>query len=653
MGILKSPLLLVQTKLAQDVWPKVMHCFSHKNVLRNVVLAVAYALLLLLSLEISASYNIGDLIWLPSGIAIAGMLLYGRCLWPGVFAGALLGSQLAGDPLLASVLSATGNTLDPLLGVWLLNHAIKNFDIQLMRQRDLWWLVLCAGLVGTLPSTIIGVPAYMLADDIPTADLFHMFMNWWMSCFIGVMMLTPLLLMLATRPKDSFMVLKRPAEAAILALAATILTWITCHTFGTLFERPINIILVIPFFIWAAARLGQRGTALIALLIYAVYLAIAHLQGLPSGDGGSIGWDLWLIGITMTLCGQFVAVMFNERKQAEQQLRDSETRYRALLLDASDAILVADIHGNLEEVNHAGEVLLGYGREELSRMAVPQIHPDAELPTVKEHFSAVASGSTSDPVTTKVLRKDGRILDVEIRPTLIEAGGRKLVQGIFIDLTERNRVEKSRLEEESAHRDALVREVHHRIKNNLHGITSVLRQYADAHPQLAELLEHAISQVKGVAVIHGLQGRASPDNVRICELTIAIAAGVESLWKKAITVEIPDNWARCTVNEKEAVPLALVLNELISNAAKHSAPDQPIRIAICHEPRPDAIALTIHNTGHISPGFGLDHPSAFGTGLDLVASLLPPKGIHLTWKQQGETVVTTLELEPPVIVWSR
>ncbi|MGZ5781711.1 MAG: hypothetical protein ACXWIN_12250, partial [Burkholderiaceae bacterium] len=57
--------------------------------------------------------------------------------------------------------------------------------------------------------------------------------------------------------------------------------------------------------------------------------------------------------------------------------------------------------------------------------------------------------------------------------------------------------------------------------------------------------------------------------VQACELTTAIAAGIESLWKTPVTVEIPDCEAPYIITEAEAVPLALVLNELICNAIKH------------------------------------------------------------------------------------
>lgn len=198
-----------------------------------------------------------------------------------------------------------------------------------------------------------------------------------------------------------------------------------------------------------------------------------------------------------------------------------------------------------------------------------------------------------------------------------------------------------------SHRELLVREVHHRIKNNLQGIMGVLRQYAQGHPGTSEPINQAISQVQSIAVIHGLQGRSSLAMVRLCELTNAIASGVESLWQKPVSVDIPAAWTPRTIKEAEAVPLALVLNELISNAVKHGENSGPIKITLRHAP-PDAIRVTIMNEGQLPPDF--EQNNAESTGLKLVSSLLPRYGARLTWKQQENTVITLLELDSPIIM---
>ena len=72
-----------------------------------------------------------------------------------------------------------------------------------------------------------------------------------------------------------------------------------------------------------------------------------------------------------------------------------------------------------------------------------------------------------------------------------------------------------------------------------------------------------------IAVIHGLQGKDGESTVRLCELTLAIAAAIESPWNRAVIVDIPENWIARNVAESEAVTMALIINELIANAIKH------------------------------------------------------------------------------------
>lgn len=218
------------------------------------------------------------------------------------------------------------------------------------------------------------------------------------------------------------------------------------------------------------------------------------------------------------------------------------------------------------------------------------------------------------------------------------------------DITQRKRIEidlqKAKV---LMHRDLLVREVHHRIKNNLQGIAGVLRLFAQNHPELAKPLDQAISQVQSIAVIHGLQGRTGLSIVRLCELTMAVAAGIESLWNKPITVDIPPNWSPRTIVESEAVPVALILNELIANSIKHASGDGNVIIRLRYEQSNDSVILSIQNPGFIPTGFGLNNPILLGTGLQLVASLMPQNGAKLYWTQLGEEVISTLELNSTIM----
>lgn len=249
------------------------------------------------------------------------------------------------------------------------------------------------------------------------------------------------------------------------------------------------------------------------------------------------------------------------------------------------------------------------------------------------------------------IRKDGSAFSCWVSITTFdhhEYG--KVWVAVHEDITQRKEAELHLQQaRDISHRELLVREVHHRIKNNLQGITGVLRQFAENHPRAAGPINQAIGQVQSIAVIHGLQGRASLTRVRLCELASAITSEVENLWQTPITVDIPSPWTPCTIKESEAVPLALVLNELISNAVKHGERPGHVKVELRHEQAPDCIQVSISNTSRLPAGFDFERRSVTSNGLRLVASLLPRVGSRLSWQQQEDTVIALLELRPPII----
>ncbi|MEB3884752.1 PAS domain S-box protein [Lyngbya sp. CCY1209] len=191
-------------------------------------------------------------------------------------------------------------------------------------------------------------------------------------------------------------------------------------------------------------------------------------QSVPEWDDGG-----QLLGYVGTLTD------ISDRKRAEEQLQElnqqleakvrrrtaalqeRETRYRALMENAGDAILLADVGGNLVEVNRQAEELFGHSREELIGIDLSQIHPPEDLERMRTTFSEVLRGDRTQVLDARIVRRDGAIVDVDISATTIEIGDsrqcthRKLVQGIFRDITERKAAEKALRESETRWQFAL------------------------------------------------------------------------------------------------------------------------------------------------------------------------------------------------------
>ncbi|MDI1297543.1 PAS domain S-box protein [Methylotenera sp.] len=227
------------------------------------------------------------------------------------------------------------------------------------------------------------------------------------------------------------------------------------------------------------------------------------------------------------------------------------------------------------------------------------------------------------------------------------------VDGFYVtvvDITELKLQEQKRLADEIAQRELLVSEVHHRIKNNLQGVAGLLRVSTIDYPELSGLIDEVVSQVNTISIIHGLQGRASVSTVRLCELVAEIAASNKSLYRTPILIDIPKFWKPCRIAESEAVPTALVLNELISNAIKYGDPTIGVNISLSLEPITSSVLITISNNGQLPADFNALSFAVIGKGLQLVASLLPKKGALLVWEQCGELVCVKFKLESPIVV---
>jgi len=130
-----------------------------------------------------------------------------------------------------------------------------------------------------------------------------------------------------------------------------------------------------------------------------------------------------------------------ERKRAEEELMQSEEKYRAVLENASDAILLGDEQGNLLEANRKAEGFFGYPREELLQMHYTQLHPMMELEKTIAAYKDIVTHGKGGLQKGVMLRKDGTVFPVDITATAVEYDGRRVLQASFRDISEHKRTE--------------------------------------------------------------------------------------------------------------------------------------------------------------------------------------------------------------------
>jgi PAS domain S-box-containing protein len=153
-------------------------------------------------------------------------------------------------------------------------------------------------------------------------------------------------------------------------------------------------------------------------------------------------------------------------------LQESEERYRTILDQAADTVFIHDQNGRILEVNQKACQNLGYTREELLLLSIGDIDRDAIKTGMHESWSAILAGETHTFESNQI-RKDGSTFPVEISLGSVRLHQGPVVLSIIRDITVRKRAEET-IRVALAEKEILLREVHHRVKNNLAGIIALI-----------------------------------------------------------------------------------------------------------------------------------------------------------------------------------
>lgn len=293
-----------------------------------VATAAAYALLAKIALTFFSTNSLVTVFWPSDGIALAAILLGGRKYWVSVFIGALTGQLWAGEPPGVAALIAVGNSLEPLLGAWLLTRK-GDFNISLNAPRDFFRLCYLAGALSPAVCALISVDALLFSGRIAADDFWREFLHWWMGDTLGIVLVTPLILVWRQLPRQRWNTLDATVLFGLSFVIGQILFlgWYS-EVFGP-YSRGYWIYLLIS---WAAVRMGRHYVLLLILMTTLQALAGAAL------GVGMFGNDLimtqmsnfWAFTMILTMVGMSLAIVFSERERILVQLQSSENRYRSL-----------------------------------------------------------------------------------------------------------------------------------------------------------------------------------------------------------------------------------------------------------------------------------------------------------------------------------
>jgi signal transduction histidine kinase len=229
-----------------------------KALLRLAAVAITYWLAARLSLTLALVHGQVTPVWPPTGIAVVSILVFGRGVWPAIFAAALAVNLPIGPSPLGAAFIAIGNTLAPLVSAELLR--LVGFRRELDRLRDAAAIIGLGALVSMAISASIGTSVLVLSGAVAPTAFLPTWAVWWTGDAMGVLLVAPLLLSLMPGSPGPALTFRSGAILAGLLVGIGLATL-------ALFQNRLHLeYLVFPLIMVAAWRYRLRGAALCALV---------------------------------------------------------------------------------------------------------------------------------------------------------------------------------------------------------------------------------------------------------------------------------------------------------------------------------------------------------------------------------------------------
>lgn len=354
------------------------------------------------------------------------------------------------------------------------------------------------------------------------------------------------------------------------------------------------------------------------------------------------------------IAGAFSALMLIIAEK-NKRISDNEIRLKTILSSIGDAVIATDINGNIDFMNPIAEQLTGYTSKDVYKQPLctvfnivnSQTRQKCENPVHKVFSEGKVVGLANH---TKLIRRDGT--EYHIADSAAPILFNKQIAGvvlIFRDVT--SEYEKRKQMEEYEHqleysleeKETLLKEIHHRVKNNMHIIMSLLSlqaSYID-DDRITGLFEESSNRIRSMAMVHEkLYQNENLNYINVNEYIIDLAKIVIDSYTDDNDVELETNIEELFLEIDLLIPCGLIINELLTNSIKHGMKNQEYKkIIITLTSHNKHITLTIKDNGSGEPDNIYNNK---GLGMLLVTNLVQQIHGNFTVKQDNglQSIIT-------------
>jgi PAS domain S-box-containing protein len=341
------------------------------------------------------------------------------------------------------------------------------------------------------------------------------------------------------------------------------------------------------------------------------------------------------------LCATIEMALY--RHQMETQLKENETRFRALS-DATFEGIAFTEQSVIVDANQQFADMFGYKVDQVQGLDVRQLVTPEDRELVQ---SRILAGS-EEPYEHRGLRKDGTVIFVEVRPRMMSIKERSLRVTAVRNITERKQVERQ-IEASLREKEVLLQEIHHRVKNNFAVMRSLLDIQADyvQDEQSRKVFRDSQHRLRTMALIHE-QLYSIPDLAQIdfTDYVYTLTTDLFTTYRVDLAhpIEPKLNVHDVFLDIKQAIPCGMIINELVSNALKYAFPatgDWPSDFVgeVCvtfHSIAEGKYELVVSDNGVGLPA-DVRLPSKDTLGLFLIDRFVQQLGGTVEWQGDGGT----------------